>query len=97
MSECGTSRTCQHCSLMSAIGGRPEFMRGLRFQRSDGDDPCHHRDLSRDKTECRAPRAWWPTPGGAQSKRGHFFLESEVMHHSCRNGTSRNNVTPTSN
>jgi len=39
-------------------------------------------------------------PGGARGgpvKAGALFPESEVMHHSCRNGTSRNNVTPTSN
>src|SRR5262249_60623474 len=67
----------------------------MRHRRSGGDDPCCE-DLSRDKTECRAPRAWWPTPGGAQL-RGALFPESEVMHHRCRNGTSRNNVTRTSN
>src|SRR5262245_10244115 len=43
----------------------------IRHRRSGGDDPCCE-DLSRDKTECRAPRAWWPMPGGAQLEGGTF-------------------------
>src|SRR5262249_27477943 len=41
----------------------------IRLRRSGGDDPCCE-DLSRDKTECRAPWAWWPTSGGAQAGVG---------------------------
>jgi hypothetical protein len=33
MSGYGTSRTCRHCSLMSAIGGRPDNICSMRVFR----------------------------------------------------------------
>src|SRR5262249_13457113 len=40
---------------------------------SGGDDPCHQRDLSRDKTECRAPRVWRTPHLAGPSQSGGTF------------------------
>jgi len=54
-------------------------------------------DLSREKDRMPSPAGVVAHTWRGPVKAGALFPESEVMHHSGRNGTSRNNVTPTSN